>query len=80
MKSKLQCYVELNENDRVKFLQYKCLNCGNFEEISTDNENFKLEKFLKIYEKNSKHLFNFTCKRCNLQTKNIDQKSEPLTP
>ena len=45
MKSKLQCYVEFYENDRVKFLQYKCLNCGNFEEISTDDGDFKLEKF-----------------------------------
>lgn len=80
MSIKLQCHATYNEDDSVKFIQYKCLGCGNFEEIITDNGNFKLEKFTKIYVKNNRSPFIYTCKRCNNETELVEQREEPLTP
>ena len=80
MKIELECYVTRNEDDYVKFIQYKCMNCGNFEEVTADNKgNFKLNKFHTLYVKNSKSPIVYTCHGCNNETERVKYMKEPIS-
>lgn len=79
MKIKIESFVIHNEDGYVKFIQYRCLDCGNSEEITSDNGAFKLKKFNTLYVKNNKNPITYTCYGCHNETDQLIQRDKPIS-